>query len=67
MTKEFEALNREMLEQSSTWLSEMGRNLLMPNIESPIATEMKTKGEKIRELKEKIISQMRKELGMTNK
>jgi len=64
LTKEFEALHKEQLDQSSKWLSELQSTLTMPNFESPAASEMKERGEKIGELREKIILQMRKELGI---
>ena len=67
LTREFEQLNREILEQSSDWLEEMKSFLSMPDFESPIAREMKRKGERVRELKEQIIMQMRNELGIDKK
>lgn len=64
LTNEFEILNKEQLDQSSKWLSEFQSAIAMPNFDSPTSREMKKRGEKIGALREKIIMQMRKELGI---
>lgn len=66
LVKEFESINKEIMETSSKWLSEMSGSLSLPHFDSPIAKEMTKKGIKVQELKEKIIGQMRKELGTDN-
>ncbi len=63
LVKEFEKINKEILEMSSKWLAEMQGTFAMPDFESPIAKEMTQKGIRAQELKEQIIEQMRKELG----
>jgi hypothetical protein len=62
LTTEFEQLNQEILELSSEWLGEMQQAFTMPDFEAPIAKKMKEKGQRARDLKEEIISQMRIEL-----
>jgi hypothetical protein len=62
LTTEFEQLNQDILELSSEWLGEMQQALTMPDFEAPIAKKMKEKGQKAKDLKEEIISQMRIEL-----
>lgn len=62
LTNEFEKLNQEILELSSSWLNEMQQALIQPDFESPIAQELTIKGAKAKSLKEEIINQMRKEL-----
>ena len=64
LTSEFEQLNQEILEMSSEWLSEMQQTLVTPDLEAPIAIKMKVKGQKINELKDEIINQMRLELNL---
>ena len=66
MTDKFETLNKELLDKSSSWLSELSTTMLKPNIDTPVAKEMQIIGEKIKEIKKQIIQQMRNELG-TNK
>lgn len=62
LVKKFECLNKEMLEMSSEWLSEMQGSLTMPDFNSPVAEKLKQKGLRAQILKEEIIAQMRKEL-----
>jgi hypothetical protein len=62
LTIEFERLNQEILKMSADWLNEAQRALVTPDMDAPIATQMKEKGDRINELKEKIIKQMRLEL-----
>jgi hypothetical protein len=64
LTNEFEQLNQEMLELSSEWIGELQSALTMPDFEAPIALTMKMKGKKVKELKDKIILQMRVELNL---
>ncbi|MBG0522050.1 hypothetical protein IOR24_08765 [Enterobacter cloacae] len=47
---------------SSKWLEEMQLTLLNPDMETPIAKELKLKGEQAKRLKDDIIKQMRVEL-----
>lgn len=63
LTTEFERINQEILEMAGPWLAEMQATLTMPNFESPVAVALKKKGQQAKELKEKIILQMRSELG----
>lgn len=67
IVKEFEEINKEILEMSSEWLSEMQGTLTMPNFDSPIAKQMTQKGIRAQEIKEKVIEQMRKELGTSSR
>lgn len=64
LTQRFEELNQEILNMSTEWLAEFRENLTKPDMEGPVAKEMKQKGEQTRRLKEQIINQMRKELGV---
>jgi hypothetical protein len=66
MANEFESLNKALLDKSSSWIAELSTSMLQPNSEAPMAKEMQLLGDKIRELKKRIIKQMRDELG-TNK
>ncbi len=63
MIKKYEALHQNMMTQSAQWLEEANKKLVMPNLETPIALEMKARGEEIKVLKARIIMQMRSELG----
>lgn len=67
IVKEFEEINKEILGMSSEWLSEMQGTLTMPNFNSPIAKQMTQKGIRAQEIKEKVIEQMRKELGTSSR
>ncbi|MCE0246994.1 hypothetical protein [Klebsiella variicola] len=62
LTSEFELLQTEILNMSSKWLAEMQLTLLNPDMETPIAKELKLKGELAKRLKDDIIKQMRVEL-----
>ena len=62
----FEKLQQEMLEQAAPWLEEANRKSTQPDLSSPIAIQMRQRGEQIKILSEAIIGQMREELG-TNK
>lgn len=64
LTSEFEQLNQEILEMSSEWLGEMQQALASQEFETPIAKKMKDKGQKIKNLKDEIINQMRSELNL---
>lgn len=64
LTNDFEKLNQEIIMLSSEWLKELNEALVSPDFEAPIAKKMKTKGEEINELKDKIIKQMRIELSI---
>ncbi|MGP9833898.1 hypothetical protein [Marinobacter sp. NSM] len=64
LTSEFEQLNQEILEMSSELLGEMQQALASQEFETPIAKKMKDKGQKIKNLKDEIINQMRSELNL---
>ena len=64
LINDFEKLNQEIIMLSSEWLKELNEALVTPDFEAPIAKKMKTKGEEINELKDKIIKQMRIELSI---
>lgn len=66
MVLEFETLQQAMLEQAAPWLEEANNNSTQPELNSPIAVQMRQRGEKIAKLSKTIINQMREELG-TNK
>ena len=63
LIKRYEDLHREMMAQAAPWLQEANQKLTAPDLESPIASEMKQRGVEINVLKNEIISQMRSELG----
>lgn len=67
LVQKFEEINKEILDISSEWLSEMQGTLTMTNFDSPIAKQMTQKGIRVQELKEKILEQMREELGTNNR
>lgn len=62
LTKDFETLNKDILELSSDWLAEMQNSFVMPDFEAPVALKMKAMGERSNKLKDEIICQMRSEL-----
>jgi hypothetical protein len=62
LTNEFEEAHQEILELSAEWLTEMKQAFTMPDFESPIAIQMKSKGKNIGFLQKEIIKQMRVEL-----
>ncbi len=64
LTSEFEQLNQEILEMSSEWLGEIQQALSSQDFDTPIAKKMKDKGQKIKNLKDEIINQMRLELNL---
>ncbi|SJZ39837.1 hypothetical protein CZ814_00172 [Photobacterium toruni] len=64
LTSEFELLNQEILDMSSKWLGEMQHVITAPDLEAPIAKEMKAKGLRAKSLKDEIIKQMRLELNL---
>jgi DnaJ-domain-containing protein 1 len=63
MTEEFEAKHNEMLNKAGDWLGELNRTMTNPDMNAPIAQEMKKLGQEIRDLKKQIIRQMRAEIG----
>jgi hypothetical protein len=63
LTSEFEVLNQRMLEMSTRWLEEMQTNFSGVSIESPVAAELTAMGKQAKLLKDKIILQMRVEIG----
>jgi len=63
LIEQFEALNQQMMKQTSEWLSELQKSMGDPNIEMPAAKEMTANGEQIKEVKNKIIQKMREEIG----
>jgi hypothetical protein len=64
LTDEFETLNQRMLETSTKWLEEMQANFSSASIKNPVAMELTAMGEKAKSLKDKIILQMRVEIGV---
>ncbi|HIE9325638.1 TPA: hypothetical protein ACXP4S_002275 [Klebsiella variicola subsp. variicola] len=67
LTAEFEQLNQEIMKMTSEWLGELNQVLIAPDLDAPIAKKMKAKAEQIKELKDKIINQMRSELDLGKK
>lgn len=65
LTEKFENLNNEMLALSSEWLDELNKSLAQPDFDAPIALNMKKLGADANNIKEEIIIQMRKELGLS--
>jgi len=63
MLDEYEAKNKELMDRSVAWISELGKSMFNPDIDSPIAKEMQRIGEEIRNIKKNIIRQMRTEIG----
>jgi len=63
LAQEFEDLNKRILDKSADWLGEASKTMIQPDLESPIAKEMKRLGEDIRICKQKLVAQMRAELG----
>src|SRR6266702_220729 len=63
LIKQYEELHREMMAQAAPWLQEASKKLTEPDLDSPIANEMKQRGTSISCLKDEIIAQMRVELG----
>lgn len=63
LTKEFEGKYKLAMNMSSEWLEELNKTFVSPDMDTPKAKEMKVLGEEIGHLKDRIISQMRKEIG----
>jgi tRNA A37 N6-isopentenylltransferase MiaA len=63
LTNEFEKKYKMAMDMSSEWLEELNQTFTVPDMDTPKASEMKALGVEIGELKNKIISQMRKEIG----
>ncbi len=63
LSQDFEDLNKKLLDKSADWLGEMSKTMMKPDLDSPAAREMKNLGEEIRKCKQKLVSQMRAELG----
>jgi len=66
LTGEFEALNQRMLQMSTKWLEEMQTNFSEVSIKSPVAVELTAMGKQAKLLKDKIILQMRVEIGVNS-
>ncbi|EOB3584800.1 hypothetical protein ACHELK_004447 [Vibrio vulnificus] len=65
LTARFELLHQELLELSPLWIEEFKQGFTTDDFDSPIASQMKAKGEEIKDLKQKIIHQMRAELELS--
>jgi hypothetical protein len=65
LTTRFEFLHQELLELSPLWIEEFKQGFTTDEFDSPIASQMKTKGEEIKGLKQEIINQMRAELELS--
>ena len=63
LTSEFEKKYKEAMDMTSQWLQELNQTMMSPDLEAPVAKEMMTLGEEIKTLKNKIINQMREEIG----
>jgi hypothetical protein len=63
LIRKYESLHQEMMTQASSWLEEANKKLVAPNFDTPVAKEMKLRGEEIKKLKTIIINRMRLELG----
>jgi len=63
MTEEFEQKYKIIMEMTSAWLEELNNTMVMPDMDTPKANEMKALGDEIGVLKKKIVSQMREEIG----
>lgn len=61
---EFESLLEEMLTMSANWLEESNSYLTNQKSPVPFSEEMTEKGKKVKELKNKIILQMRREINL---
>lgn len=66
LTEKFEEKYKKVMDMTSEWLQELNQTMLAPDLEAPIAKEMSSLGEEIRELKKRIVCQMRKEIGSNN-
>jgi len=63
LTSEFEKKYKKAMDMTSEWLNELNQTMLAPDLEAPIAKEMMGLGEEVKALKDKIINQMREEIG----
>ncbi len=63
LAEDFEVANKRLLDKSADWLGEMKGSMVQPDLETPVAKEMKTLGEDIRMCKQALVEQMRAELG----
>ena len=63
LAEQFETANKKLLDMSAEWLGEMKDTMIQPDLETPVAREMKALGEDIRKCKQALIEQMRDELG----
>jgi hypothetical protein len=63
LAEQFETANKKLLDKSADWLGEMKGSMLQPDLEAPVAREMKALGEEIRMYKQALVEQMRTELG----
>ena len=63
LAENFELANKRLLDKSADWLGEMKEAMVQPDLEAPIAKEMKALGEDIRICKQALVEQMRAELG----
>ncbi|MCY9843075.1 hypothetical protein [Vibrio caribbeanicus] len=65
LTIRFESLHQELLELSPLWIEEFKQGFIADKFDSPIASQMKSKGEEIKVMKQDIINQMRAELELS--
>lgn len=63
LAEDFEMANKKLLDKSADWLGEMKGYMVQPDLEAPVAKEMKALGEYIRICKQALVEQMRAELG----
>ncbi len=63
LAEQFEMANKKLLDKSADWLGEMKGSMVQPDLEAPVAKEMKAIGEEIRMRKQALVEQMRAELG----
>jgi hypothetical protein len=63
LAEDFEVANKGLLDKSADWLGEMRGSMIQPDLETPVAKEMKALGEDIRKRKQALVEQMRAELG----
>lgn len=63
LAEDFEAANKKLLDRSADWLDEMKGSMVQPDLEAPMAKEMKMLAEDIRICRQALVEQMRTELG----
>jgi hypothetical protein len=63
LAEDFEMANKKLLDKSADWLGEMKGSMVQPDLEAPVAKEMKALGEDIRICKQTLVEQMRAEFG----